>query len=74
MLLGQHQLKRTAKERGRFTPLADEKIGEALEPRQHGNEPRPYRIVEFLCLHLAPPRRVLSEHRLRRNIRRESKG
>ena len=55
MLLGEHEMKRAAKQRGRLRPLADEEIGEALEPRQHGDEPRPYGVVEFFCLHLRSP-------------------
>ncbi len=74
MLLGEHEMKRAAKERGRLPPLADEEIGEALEPRQHGDEPRPYGVVEFLCLHLAVPRRVRVSAGSRGNIPRESKG
>lgn len=56
MLLGEHEMKRAAKERSRLGPLADKEIGEALEPRQHGDEPRPYGIMEFFCLHRAVPR------------------
>jgi hypothetical protein len=48
-------MKRATKERGRLLPLADKEIGEALEPRQHGDEPRPYGIMEFLCPHLGSP-------------------
>jgi hypothetical protein len=42
MLLSEHQMECAAQQRGRLAPFADENIGEALEPRQHGNEPRPY--------------------------------
>ena len=74
MLLGEHEMKRAAKERGRLRPLADKEIGEALEPRQHGDEPRPYGIVEFFCLHARSPPPRSRECRLRGNIPRESKG
>jgi hypothetical protein len=73
VLLGKHADKRAAKESLALFFLADKNVGEALEPRQHGDEPRPYGIMEFLCPHLAspPPIRVSAGYA---GIPRESKG
>ncbi len=73
MLLDQHAVERAAEQRRAFLALADEKIGETLQPRQHGDEAGPDEIVEFFCLHLSAPRR-LGECWPRRNTLRESRG
>ena len=51
MLLGKHELERPAQQRRTLLARADEKIGKALQPRQHRDEAGPDGIVEFLCLH-----------------------
>ncbi len=72
VLLGEHQVKRAAKERGGSRPLADENIGEALEPRQMSDQPRPDLVMEIFRLHFGSPR--LSRGRTQRGYGpRESK-
>ena len=39
----------------RLKRFADQQVGEAPEPRPHGDEAGPNRIVAFLCLHLKVP-------------------
>jgi hypothetical protein len=55
MLLGQHALKRSAKKGRALFPRADQQVGKAFQPRQHGDEAGPYGVVESLCLHLVVP-------------------
>ena len=55
MLLGEHDIQRAAEQRGRRAALADQEVGEALQPRQHGDQARPYRVVKKFCLQLAAP-------------------
>ena len=56
MMLVEHAEERAAKQRPALLLLADEHIGEALEPRQHGDQPLPYGVVAKSCLHGAPRR------------------
>jgi hypothetical protein len=51
VLLGKYAIERAAEKGRALLALADEDIGKALEPRQYGNESRPYGILEFLRLH-----------------------
>ncbi len=51
MLLGEHELQRAAQQRRSFLARTYQKIGKALQPRQHRDEAGPDGIVEFLRLH-----------------------
>ena len=51
VLLGKHELQRAAQQRRALLAPADEKIGKALQPRQHRHKAGPDGIVEFFCLH-----------------------
>ena len=62
------------KQRGAFLALADEKIGEALQPRQHGDKAGPDRIVEFFCLHLKSSPAAWVRAGCAGNTPRESRG
>ncbi len=74
VLLDQHALQRAAKQRRALLALADEKVGKALQPRQHRDEAGPDGIVEFFCLHLKSSPRRLGECWPRGNTPRESRG
>ena len=51
VMLGKHAHKRAAKESLALLFLADQHVGEALEPRQHGDQAMPDGLLMNFCLH-----------------------
>ena len=58
MLFGEHAPERAAEQASAGAPFAGEEVGEAHEPRQHGNEPGPDQFIEIFRLHFSVPRRL----------------
>jgi hypothetical protein len=52
VLLVKHAVERAAEQRGGIAAAADQHVGKALEPGQHGHQARPYGVVEIFCLQI----------------------